>query len=186
MINNQELNNYEKFKYIMLKRMGCYGTCPDYKVQVDYSGNVDYEGYRYVNHIGIFKWKISEEKILKLEKILSHFDYFNYEIKDFSPFLITDNPIYHTAVKLKDGKEKSIGHWYSGNKPDLDINLTRFENKIDAILGMKKYIQGEHIDNRPVCPKCDGIVIVRINKQGDPFMSCNNYPMCGFTQKFSS
>ena len=32
---------------------GCYGTCPVYRVRIDNAGSFDYEGKRFVRHIGL-------------------------------------------------------------------------------------------------------------------------------------
>jgi hypothetical protein len=118
------------FEYITLERTMCNGECPVYKVLVNSTGKVIYEGYKNVYKSGKHEWKISKDRIRKIKELLQNFDYKSFKYKHKNPGTI-DYPSCITAVKYIDGEFKTIFHnlGHSG----FDRNLMKFENQVEEI-----------------------------------------------------
>lgn len=124
------------FEYITLERTMCNGGCPVYKVVVDGTGKVIYEGYTNVYKSGKHEWKISKDRIGKLKELLQEFDYKSFKYKHKNSGKI-DYPSCITAVKYIDGVLKTIFHnlGHSG----FDKNLMKFENQVEEITDTFSY-----------------------------------------------
>lgn len=118
------------FEYITLERTMCNGECPVYKVAINSTGKVIYEGYKNVYKSGRHEWKISKDRIRKIKELLQNFDYKSFKYKHKNPGTI-DYPSCITAVKYIDGEFKTIFHnlGHSG----FDKNLMKFENQVEEI-----------------------------------------------------
>ncbi|MBC8587314.1 hypothetical protein EQM13_01515 [Acidilutibacter cellobiosedens] len=125
------------FEYIKLQRTMCYGTCPVYSVTVDNEGNVNYHGEMFVYKSGEQHWKISKKKVEQLNNLIEDFGFKSFTYEPGEEF-ITDQPSCITTVKYSDGQTKEIDHYYGHIL--IDDNLTAFEEKIDRIIGTKKYV----------------------------------------------
>jgi len=125
------------FEYIKLQRTMCLGTCPVYSVMVDNEGNVNYYGEMFVYKSGEHYWKISEKKVNQLNDLIEDFGFKSFIYEPGDEF-ITDRPSCITTVKYSNGETKEIDHYYG--HISIDDSLTAFENKIERIIGTKKYV----------------------------------------------
>ena len=66
---------------ITLERVGCLGSCPDYKITILGNGSVRYEGRGYVRIEGIRKSTIPSSDVQKLVQKLRDEDFFDWEEK---------------------------------------------------------------------------------------------------------
>src|SRR5437899_13008981 len=66
---------------IALERVGCLGSCPDYKVTILANGSVEYEGRAYVRSKGIRRKTISVSAVQTLVQRLRDEDFFHWEEK---------------------------------------------------------------------------------------------------------
>ncbi|WP_242620455.1 DUF6438 domain-containing protein [Senegalia massiliensis] len=125
------------FDYIKIERTMCYGPCPVYSVTVDKNGNVNYYGEIFVYKTGEYKWKISKKKVEQLNKLINDFGFSSFEYNPDDKFA-TDQPSCITTVIYINGKKKEIDHYYGHFL--IDDSLTKLENKIERIIGTKKYV----------------------------------------------
>jgi Domain of unknown function (DUF6438) len=128
------------FKRLLLARTPCYGHCPVYEVEVMQSGEVKYCGRDFVTEIGERRWRISAQKVRQLEDLIEWFDiqHFRYEAYGSA----TDLPSCVITLELPDGTIHEIHHNYGDNlTEDVARRLNRLENRIESILGTKKYVR---------------------------------------------
>jgi len=125
------------FENIKLQRTMCYGTCPVYSVMVDNEGNVNYYGEMFVYKSGEHHWKISKKKVEQLNDLIEDFGFKSFIYEPGDEF-ITDCPSCITTVKYSNGETKEIDHYYG--HISIDDSLTEFENRIERIIGTKKYV----------------------------------------------
>jgi len=124
------------FEYIYLERTGCYGTCPIYIIKIFNNGAVKYFGSGFVEKLGKHTWTLSQNKIDKLENLLNEFNYKSFLYDPLFPS-ITCQASCITKVKFSDGTIKKIDHYLGiGEYKDT---LEKFENRIDKIIGSRKY-----------------------------------------------
>lgn len=113
----------------------CYGTCPEYSVKIDNTGQVLYNGVSYVEKVGIFEWVIDEKIIKKLNDSIIKYDYFKLKKKPGVIFC-TDMPYCITQIELESGKKRKINH-YLQDYDEWPVELRKFEEKIDKLVGIK-------------------------------------------------
>jgi hypothetical protein len=116
---------------LILERIGCLGSCPDYKVTILSDGSVQYEGRSYVHVQGIRKRKIPLALVQKLTQKLQEQDFFHWEEKKS---VCLDFPETHITATLN-GVSK---HVVEGcNEPGKILELA---NEIEKIAGVKRWI----------------------------------------------
>lgn len=126
------------FRKITLERTACFGTCPVYKLEITNDGNVTFHGSDFVKQFGIYEWVIDEETIKKINRAIKRYKYFQMEMNTEDVLFITCNPSCITSIIMCDGRRRWIDHYHGGNEwPEL---LNKFEDKIDKLVGTKKYI----------------------------------------------
>ena len=123
---------------IHLKRTSCYGSCPDYAVEVSGNGDVDFNGVNNVFITGHHRGQISSEAVRELVETFRRTHYFS--LKDLYLALITDNPTYTTSIEF-DGIKKSVTD-YVGLQVGMPEVVTELEDAIDRIAGAAKWIKG--------------------------------------------
>lgn len=121
---------------IRLKRTVCYGRCPAYMLTVKADGKVNFFGQDFTETKGQVEGEISKDKIKQLIEAFKQAKFFaladNYTLEDCA----TDNPTVSTTLFIND-KVKKIEHDLGCKAPQ---KLTDLENKIDEIVGTKKWI----------------------------------------------
>jgi hypothetical protein len=134
---------------VTLKRTACFGTCPIYTLTIKADGSVVFEGEKFTATTGKAEAKISEAKIRELIKAFEEADYFGFDDSygyDSSncPSTATDMPTVTTSIQINNRK-KSIDHYLGCTDGTEGFNiypakLYQLENKIDEIVGTKRWI----------------------------------------------
>ena len=132
---------------ITLERSVCYGTCPDYKVNISADGKVTFDGHQFVKTKGAAQGNINLDNVRLLIAEFDKAKYFSlndkYETeKDGCPEEWTDNPTVVTSIKMN-GKSKSISHYHGCRDGQIIYPkaLTDLEDRIDEIVGTKQWIK---------------------------------------------
>jgi Domain of unknown function (DUF6438) len=130
----QPLKTLDGFS-ITLERIGCLGSCPDYKITILGNGSVRYEGRSYVRIDDIRKRVIPLTDVQKLVQKLQEDDFFGWEEKKM---VCLDFPEVHITVILK-GRQK---HVVEGcNSPGKILELA---DRIDKVSGDKRWVGKGH------------------------------------------
>lgn len=149
---------------LKMERSHCYGTCPVYELNVQPDGKVTFNGVDFTETKGKAENNLSNEKMEQLVTEIENANFFSYKdlyTKDSGncPATATDSPTVKLSVNLS-GKEKTITHYLgcsekyepmknnSANirvikdwsKQILPQQLYNLENKIDEIVGTKRWI----------------------------------------------
>jgi hypothetical protein len=90
--------------FITLERIGCLGSCPDYKVTILGNGSVQYIGRAYVRVDGFRTKTVPVKAVQKLVERLRDEDFFHWEEKEQ---VCLDFPEVHITVSL-DGQQKRV------------------------------------------------------------------------------
>jgi hypothetical protein len=129
---------------IVLKRGGCVGRCPDYKVTVTGDGTVTYEGHRQVKKKGKVKSSISQEDVKRLISAFEAANYFSLKHEYFSgkdcPRFVIHAAYVTTSIK-KSGKKKSVLHYHGCTGTQVLKTLTALEETIDEVLKTKQWVE---------------------------------------------
>jgi len=116
---------------ITLERVGCLGSCPDYKITILGNGSVRYEGRAYVRNEGIRNRAIPAADVQKLIQKLRDEAFFEWEEKKE---VCIDFPEVHITATLK-GQRK---HVLEGcNSPGKVLKLA---DEIDKVSGAKRWV----------------------------------------------
>ncbi len=130
-INNIK-EEYEN-RLISMRKTPCFGDCPVYTLDIDKEGNVIYNGIQYVLEKGKREFKLTEEQLTKLNKLLSQGDFESFKEVYDNP-RITD--LASTFIN-HNGKQIKIRLW-NDSIPDELINVHEY---IEGILLDKKLIE---------------------------------------------
>ena len=116
---------------ITLERIGCLGSCPDYKVTIQSDGTLHYVGRHYVHVQGIREKKLPLKVVERLAQSLQEEDFFHWEQ---TGGVCIDFPETHITAVLN-GAQK---HVMEGcNAPGKVLKLA---NEIEKITGVKRWI----------------------------------------------
>ena len=126
---------------ITLQRTSCFGPCPVYTVSIDASGNVAYEGERFVRVVGRRTAHIDPANVARLlaraEQIRFsglRSAYRAIENPDGTTTMVTDLPTTIVTIAAK-GRTKRVEDYVGA--PD---SLTEFEREIDDAAGTKRWV----------------------------------------------
>lgn len=111
---------------ISMKRTACYGTCPQYTVNIYNDGLIQYSGKMFVDKIGCFTSFLNDEDIDMLKSSLKRIDFFSLEPAYISP--ITDIPSVIIEVNIDARKHQVIDRLLG---PD---ELKQFQSEIDFVV----------------------------------------------------
>jgi ankyrin repeat protein len=138
---------------IALQRTTCFGTCPDYWVEVRGDGRVSYRGSGYVVVEGAHHWQIEAAAAARLIEQFRKADYFHldgYYVVD-----VTDLPTYVTRASVG-GQRKFVVN-YGGAMPEgvfastssgppgpqMPPAVTELENAVDVLSGVRSWVRGD-------------------------------------------
>lgn len=121
-----------------LVRTACRGACPRYKVEIDGTGNVAYEGYSFVATTGRRQEKVPVQSVRDLYARFKRADFFR--LFDEYAASITDAPSYLIAISF-DGHSKQVVD-YVGESIGMPRSVGALENQIDTIANTKKWVRG--------------------------------------------
>ena len=108
MSSDEELSELDP-PFFVLERTACYGTCPQYVVKIYNSGEIIYNGKRFVDKMGCFSSIISLEQISTLKTFINDVHFFSLEEKYDAP--VSDLPSIITEVSINNKKHRVIDRW---------------------------------------------------------------------------
>lgn len=137
---------------IALDRTACFGTCPNYRVEVHGDGEVIYLGRHDVLIEGEHPWHVPPASLAPLIALLRQSDYF--KLDGYYQAGITDNPSYTTRVDT--GTQRKFVYDYAGRmlkeeSPStpgqaahaMPESVTAIEDAIDAVSGATSWVRGD-------------------------------------------
>src|SRR4051812_26504311 len=102
---------------VTVRRVGCFGVCPEYEVKIFGDGRVRYKGHLYVKVKGVHETKISEADVQKVRRKLEDVHFFDWVETDK---VCVDLPEVHiTAIAGKQRKHVVEGCDSNGRIPVL-------------------------------------------------------------------
>ncbi len=126
---------------VTLERTPCFGSCPVYRVTIDASGMVRFEGKSHVIQLGPATAQIPEAAVDSLLEELRQGGYFDMpdryvmDAPDCGQYA-TDSPTVITSA-TSEGITKRIQHDYGCT--DAPLSLRRLEQRIDQVAGTARW-----------------------------------------------
>lgn len=121
---------------ITLDRTMCFGTCPDYRVEIRGDGSVTYEGRHYVEATGTRSAKIPVEAVHALfEKFRDAEFFWSHDAYEAE---VTDMPTYTVTIAF-DKTSKTIRD-YAGSMAGMPEAFTEIETAIDETANTAQWI----------------------------------------------
>jgi hypothetical protein len=124
---------------ITLRRTGCFGKCPSYRVEIHGDGTVLYEGESFVAVKGSRRGSIPKETVIELVNAFHDADY--YSLQDEYVWGATDLPTYETSIEI-DGRFKKVMD-YAGEKIGMPLTVSKLEADIDRLAETDQWTKGE-------------------------------------------
>ncbi len=132
-----EIKDWTSLK-MRLERTACFGSCPDYSIEVNGDGEVDFNGISSVLVTGHHQGKVSKDVVKSLLATFRRADYFS--LKDGYHMMVTDCPTFTTSLEF-DGKKKSVVD-YMGLEVGMPEAARDVEDAIDQAVGVDKWVKG--------------------------------------------
>ena len=124
---------------IRLSRSPCFGTCPQYSVEIRGDGSVLYEGQTFPMVGGSQHTSVSQESVRQLVGLFREADYFSlndeYSVYGF------DMPTSTISLEI-DGKSKSIKD-KGGLQIGMPMSVFRLETAVDQFADTKRWLEDE-------------------------------------------
>jgi ankyrin repeat protein len=123
---------------ITLHRTGCYGTCPDYTVEMGGDGTVQYHGEAFVLVEGDHASHVASEDVRCLLSDFRAADFWSLRPKYWAG--ITDQPTYELTLSIA-GQSKTVVD-YMGQLTGMPRVVTDLENAVDLVANDESWIIG--------------------------------------------
>ena len=128
------LNNYQKKPLVKMRKTPCFGKCPYFEVSIFDDGLIKYEGFKFVDRIGLYSSKINKKQVALIEDFIRRIDFFSFdEVYDAR---VTDLPSIIIEINLNGEYHKVKGRYKIPEKFKL---FTKFID--DLILGLESWDQ---------------------------------------------
>ena len=128
------LNNYQKKPLVKMRKTPCFGKCPYFEVSIFDDGLIKYEGFKFVDRIGLHSSKINKKQVALIEDFIRRIDFFSFdEVYDAR---VTDLPSIIIEINLNGEYHKVKGRYKIPEKFKL---FTKFID--DLILGLESWDQ---------------------------------------------
>ena len=124
---------------ISLKRTGCYGTCPSYRVTISGDGLVSYEGDRDVLVNGAHADHISSDAVRELLSSFRKADFLS--ALDEYRALVTDSPTQTLSLTVN-GRTKTVVD-YVGSEVGLPDAVKDLERQVDERARIERWVKGD-------------------------------------------
>ncbi|MDM4766194.1 DUF6438 domain-containing protein [Pelomonas sp. SE-A7] len=138
---------------IALRRTGCFGSCPDYWVELRGDGSVSYRGFQNVVVRGEHHWRVEPAAVHALIERFRSADYL--KLNGYYTIDATDLPTYVTRLSI--GRHKKFVLDYGGGEvgevlaatsfgvadPKMPGAVTELEDAIDAATGVNSWVRGD-------------------------------------------
>ena len=128
---------------IVMERSACFGRCPVYRLELNDSGKVVYQGRGFVKERGPREASVSVEDVQALAKEIESAGYFT--LRDNYPPDATDHATVVTVVTI-DRKTKRIEHNLGSRS--APAALEELYRRIDEVAGAKEWV-GDSAMPRP-------------------------------------
>ena len=125
---------------LRLERTGCFGSCPDYFVEVDTDGTVRYQGNHYVRTLGRASGHLAQAELAALRDALEKSGFADTPVKCCDCLDSTDAP--SVKMTVVDGRPPKTIDDYHGCQA-TPKSVRELEDKIDGIIGTKKWTASE-------------------------------------------
>lgn len=124
---------------VTLDRTVCFGTCPDYSVEIHGDGTAFYTGRMFVAVFGRHTMHISPASVRMLFEKFKAARFF--AMSDEYRYAITDNPTYTMTIAF-DGHHKAVED-YAGRRAHMPPEITELEHAIDDATNMQLWVHGK-------------------------------------------
>ena len=124
---------------IALRQTACFGTCPDYRVELRGNGEVTYRGNRFVLVKGVHKWRVDPATIKPLLELFRRANYF--DLAGYYESEVTDLPTYITRLSVN-GLDKFVLN-YDGETAGMPPIVTEIQDAIDTVARTASWIDGD-------------------------------------------
>jgi hypothetical protein len=114
---------------ITIERTPCFGTCPDYRLEIDGSGKVVYEGRGFVEVKGTRTAYISERKVRELAAEFERIGF--YQLEDHYAIPATDLPSVIVSINFE-GKSKTVNIYGGGAPKELMDLVEQIEETVNV------------------------------------------------------
>jgi ankyrin repeat protein len=122
---------------IGLKRWGCYGSCPVYKVTITLD-DVVFEGDAFVVAFGRHTGSLAAEQVQDLARRFVKADF--YSMDSSYRASVTDCPTYVLSIEI-DGKKMEVED-YEGQWEGMPAVIAELEDEVDTLAQTQKWIEG--------------------------------------------
>jgi hypothetical protein len=128
--------------HISLERRPCFGACPVYTVTLERSGEVMFQGQRFVADTGTFAGSIPAARADSLFRELDAAGWFAFADRYGAgepgcERFATDLPSVVTEVRM-DGRAKRVEHDYGCT--GAPAQLEALERRIDVVAGVRRWV----------------------------------------------
>ncbi len=129
--------------YIQLQRTPCLGICPDYVVEASAEGHVKYEGYHWVQEIGLHTAEVAPKVIASIAASVLELGFLDLKQSevDECPSRRSDQPFVILTVRI-DGRENTIEYDYGCRGLPVHEMLSSLHQQIDDRLGTARWTDG--------------------------------------------
>jgi len=118
---------------IMLRRGGCFGTCPVYRVTLNVDGTAAYEGVAYVGRIGKFVGRVPFYDFAQLALLAERAGFMTLQERYAGSW--TDDETRRITIRARSGKEKTVEDYGDFGPPEL----WALERAIDGVVESIKW-----------------------------------------------
>lgn len=123
---------------ISLDRTQCYGSCPDYAIELNGNGSASFTGRLYVLAEGKHTFHIPEKSI---QCLLSHFQQADFwSVNDEYVADATDGPQYRLTLTI-DGQTKTVVDYF-GLMAGMPGLITAIEDEVDRTADVDRWVKG--------------------------------------------
>jgi ankyrin repeat protein len=124
---------------IELDRSACFGSCPDYRLIVEGSGLVTYEGRGSVLVPGRLQWRIDPEQASALARRFEAAGFFS--LRDSYQGTSSDGPTQTITVTLSGRSRRVVD--YRGEEDGMPAVVTELERLVDEVGQSRRGIEGD-------------------------------------------
>lgn len=125
---------------IVMERTICYGTCPQYRLELDGGGRVTFLGKKFVKSVGLKQGIIELAKVKQIVDALDAAGFFSLSGGNYDNCALfsTDSPSVNLEVEAE-GKKASFVDYLGCRDRKWDA-LREVEKQIDEAVNVKQYL----------------------------------------------
>lgn len=94
--------------FVSIEKSGCFGTCPIFKMSINYDGSVKYIGRKYVEYEGVFEGKVRKSTLEEIGNLIDSNKIMEMDSAYVEP-KVTDLPTVTTVINYRGEKKKIVG-----------------------------------------------------------------------------